>query len=111
MEQRSAEWFKLRKEKIGASDAAAILGVSPWKTILELYNEKMSEELTVPPQNAWMQRGIDLEPEALRAFEIETGYLMSPQVLINPRHQWMMASLDGLDIDGRAACEIKVKKK
>lgn len=35
-------WLLARKQGIGGSDVAAILGVSPWKTILDIYNDKIS---------------------------------------------------------------------
>lgn len=111
MEQRSAEWHAMRKQYIGASDASALLGVSPWKNAYDVWLEKCGTETIEPSKNPWMQRGIDLEDEALRAFELETGYLMSPIVLVNPRHQFMMASLDGFEIEGKAAVEIKCPGK
>jgi putative phage-type endonuclease len=111
MEQRSAEWHELRKNHIGASDASSVLGVSPWKTAYELWEEKMGKGVKQPFTNPYMQRGIDLEPEALRAFENATGYLMRPMVLISPKHQFMMASLDGLEIEDKCAVEIKAPGK
>lgn len=110
MEQRSAEWHALRKSKIGASDSIVLMGVAPpsWnKTVYDLWLEKTSDEVTVKHVNPYMQRGIELESEALKAFENATGYLMRPMVLISPRNQFMMASLDGFEIDGLAAVEIK----
>jgi putative phage-type endonuclease len=107
MEQRSAEWHAMRKKFIGASDASALLGVSPWKTAYDVFLEKCGTDIKEAPKNPYMQRGIDLEPEALRAFELATGFLMSPMVLFSPKYEWMMASLDGLSIYGDAACEIK----
>lgn len=35
------EWLEKRKTGIGGSDCATVLGVSPWKTALELYYEKV----------------------------------------------------------------------
>lgn len=107
MQQRTKEWHELRKKFIGASDAAALLGVSPWKCAYDVFLEKSGSDTSVPVKNPWMQRGIDLESEALRLFEKEMGFLMSPKVLFSDRHKFMMASLDGLDIDGSHACEIK----
>ncbi len=111
MEQRDKEWHELRKTKIGASDASSVLGVSKWKTAYELWEEKMGNGIKQPFTNVYMQRGIDLEPEALRAFENITGYLMSPEVLISPLNEFMMCSLDGLEIDSKAAVEIKAPGK
>lgn len=107
MQQRSTEWFTMRKYHIGASDASSVLGVSPWKNAYQLWQEKTSKDLIESIPNPRMQRGIDLEPKALSLFEKETGYLMSPHVLINPKFQWQMASLDGLCIDEKVAVEIK----
>ena len=35
-----AEWLEARKDGLGASDAAALLGLSPWKTNVQLWEEK-----------------------------------------------------------------------
>ena len=40
MEQKSEEWLDWRKKGIGSSDAPIIMGVSPWKTPFELWEEK-----------------------------------------------------------------------
>jgi putative phage-type endonuclease len=108
VEQRSAEWFDLRKKHIGGSDVAPILGISPWKSALDVFNEKISPHVEEAPRNPWMQRGVDLEPEALRAFENETGYLMSPKVMISDCSPFAIASFDGFDAMGdKRAVEIK----
>lgn len=107
VEQRSASWFELRKKHIGGSDVAPILSISPWKTALDVYNEKMSAHTDQAPKNPWMQRGVDMEDEALRAFENKTGYLMSPKVMISDLTPFAMASFDGFEIDGKCAVEIK----
>jgi len=104
--QGSKEWSELRKNKIGASDAPIIMGVSPWKTPFELFNDKLGlsndQNLTAP-----MQRGIDLEPIARKKFENQTGIMVFPEVRIHSKYDWMMASLDGVDISGKTAVEIK----
>lgn len=107
MKQRSKEWYEWRRAHLGASDAPVVMEVSPFKTPLELYQEKITpcnDEIT--PSYA-MQRGIDLEPLALAKFEAETGYLMTPRVLVHPKYEWMSASLDGLELDATCAVEIK----
>lgn len=38
--QSHAEWLESRRDGIGASDAAAVLGMSRWKTNLQLWQEK-----------------------------------------------------------------------
>jgi putative phage-type endonuclease len=93
LEQGSLEWLKLRKTKITATDAAVIMGASHWKTSLQLYHEKLSEDNNTF-RNEAMQRGIDLEPIARDLFEIKTGHKMIPKVVVN---DWTMASLDGIN--------------
>lgn len=34
------EWLKARQKGIGGSDAASVLGISPWKTNVQLWEEK-----------------------------------------------------------------------
>jgi putative phage-type endonuclease len=106
MEQRTEAWHALRKTRIGGSDASAALSISEYKTPFQLWEEKLGLRTNdfISPA---MQRGIDLEPEALQWFENETGYLMSPSIVLHPTIEFMMASLDGLEIEGKIALEIK----
>ena len=41
--EKSTEWHERRRQGIGGSDVAAILGVSPWKTALDVYLDKIGE--------------------------------------------------------------------
>lgn len=110
--QGSKEWHDLRRRKVGASDAAVILGISPYKrhnralTPHLLWEEKMGMLDSFEPTPA-MQRGIDLEPAARLKFEQMTGFEMFPQVVFHKEHEWMMASMDGLTLDGNVGVEIK----
>ncbi len=111
LEQRSPEWHEFRRNHIGASCAPAIMGVSPWKDVKQLYNEKTNPQETLTSSNYAMRRGIELEPQALALFEAETGYLMLPKVLLHPTINFMSASLDGLEIENKAMVEIKCPGK
>ena len=42
IEQNTEEWFKYRNSGIGASEAPIILGLSPYKTRIELYEQKIN---------------------------------------------------------------------
>ena len=37
------EWHRLRKNGLGGSDAAVVLGISPFKSSLELWYEKAND--------------------------------------------------------------------
>ena len=49
-----------RAKQLGGSDIAAVLGLSPWKTRLDLYNDKRHPRLEGPPR-AVLKRGIRWE--------------------------------------------------
>ena len=106
LKQQTKEWHEFRRNHIGASDAPIILGVSPWKNVKQLYNEKIGL-FSVDNPSAKMKRGLELEPVALEIFESETGYLMSPHVMEHPSISFMSASFDGVEIDGKCILEIK----
>lgn len=91
--QGSPEWLYVRKSHITATDAGVILGVNPWKTPLELYKEKLSDDPPKPPSDR-MKRGTELEPIARELFCIKTGHKMIPKVVFR---DWAMASLDGIN--------------
>lgn len=63
-----AEWLEARKDGLGASDAATVLGISPWKNNIQLWEEKTG--LVTPEDigdNPAVKYGNDAEP-LLREF-------------------------------------------
>lgn len=109
IEQGSPEWLQWRKEGVGSSDAAVIMNASPWKTRLELWQEKTAakdyRERPVTPQ---MLRGQELEPAAREIAESEFNCTFEPTCLVHPDHPWLRASLDGLH-RGRQNIAIEIK--
>ena len=93
----SEEWYEFRKTHIGGSDAAAILGLSPWKTISALYDEKTG---LIPAKDISNKKYVDYGKKAeehiaaLFALEHEEQFeveLVKDIVYVN---DFMMASLD-----------------
>src|ERR1700731_1843196 len=105
IKQNTPEWLEMRKNKVGASDAPAIMGVSPYKTAFQLWEEKMST--TMPTQNYVMKRGHDLERIARVELEIELEMPLIPSIKLSTKRSWMMASLDAMSLDERVIAEIK----
>lgn len=106
LKQQSAEWLAWRRQGIGGSDAAAIMGVSPWTTALELWRMKCG--LAPEPEvNAAMRRGTAMEPVARAAYEKATGNIVEPYLVVHDEYDFIRASLDGLSFDGDLAIEIK----
>lgn len=106
MQQLTEEWYQIRKTKIGASDAPIIMGVSPWKTPYQLWEQKMGLS-TEKKTTCHMQRGLDLEHIAREMYEQYKGIPISPEVVFHSNIDWMMASLDGISFDGKIIVEIK----
>jgi putative phage-type endonuclease len=103
MEQGTAEWLSLRTGKITATDATVILGASHWKTKIQLYHEKLSDNV-INFVNERMKRGNDLEPIARELFSIQNGIEMFPRIVVK---DWAMASLDGMSECSKYILEIK----
>lgn len=104
--QGSPEWLAHRRNHLGASDASIVMGLSPWTTPYQLWERKLG--LAPEQETTWqMQRGTDMEPVALRQFCDEVDIEMFPQVVYHPKHDFMMASMDGLSLDLKQAVEIK----
>ena len=62
-QQGSEAWLDWRRGGVGASDAPAIMGVSPWMDVEALWLEKTGRA-TGRPSSFAMRRGQLLEPEA-----------------------------------------------
>jgi putative phage-type endonuclease len=100
------DWHEWRRQGIGGSDAPVVMGVSPWKTPHQLWQEKLFG-ISEQPDSSSMKRGRDLEETARQAFEKEIGTLVAPSCVVHPGREWMRASLDGVDITGKIMVEIK----
>ena len=110
LEQNTPEWLAFREDKIGASSAPIIMGVSPWMTPFQLYEQMLG--VTPPTQeNEAMRRGKALEEEARQKFIQQTGIAVKPAVAVHDKFSWLMASFDGLCEDNRVIVEIKCPGK
>lgn len=103
--QRSEEWLKFRRNKIGSSDTPIICGVSPYKNRLQLWNEKMG--LAMPYETAAMQRGTEMEDAIRSQSNKQLDCSFDPMVTQHDTYDWMIASLDGFDIVRKRMIEIK----
>lgn len=101
------EWIQNRK-RIGGSDAAAILGRNPYKTNIELWQEKTGR--TVPEDisdKPYVKYGIAAEEHLRELFKLDhpeyTVFYEENNIWFNDRMPWAHASLDGwlLNKDGR----------
>lgn len=90
-------WHAARAKTIGGSDAAAVLGISPFKTALRLWKEKKGE---VTPEDVDSKEivywGTVLESIIIREYENRTGYSVEamPDSIISTLYPWMACNLD-----------------
>ena len=97
-----------RKNGIGASDTAIIMGYSSYKTPYQLYLEKIGEieqddEMT--EQQYW---GNALEPAIIKRFADENMVQVSfPDTVYHPDYPFIFANLDGWIESERAVVEAK----
>lgn len=109
LEQRSPEWLAWRAGGVGSSDAAAVLGVSPWKTRQSLFAEKvklLSGGSFADRSTSAMRRGRDLEPRAAAWYTRLYGRELASPCAEHGTHGFVRASFDGLSADG-VVVEIK----
>lgn len=71
-----AEFLTARQKYIGGSDVAGILGISPWKTPLDIYLDKVQprlDETLDPGRERVLTRGKRMEPYVIDILQAETG--------------------------------------
>ena len=105
-DQGSQEWLAWRATGIGGSDAAAVMGCSPYETALGLWLFKLGRK-PPKPDNPGMKRGRDMEDEARKAYEAHTGIDVVPQCAEHDLYPFIKASFDGLGVFEDMVLEIK----
>lgn len=95
-----SEWLRARKGKIGGSDAAAVLGLNPYKTNQELYEEMIGVRTAADiSDKPYVIYGTKAE-EHIRALfaldhpEYQVDYY-GDNMLLNNKYPFAHASLDG----------------
>ncbi|MGN0494307.1 MAG: YqaJ viral recombinase family protein [Acutalibacteraceae bacterium] len=108
------EWLKWRRKGIGGSDAAAVLGVSPYATARDLYYDKVNIVSSSDEDSGWVQKEIGhlLEDLVAQIFSRKTGYevFKEKKMFFHPIYPYMLADLDyliKLPGDKTAILEIK----
>lgn len=88
-------WLKERQKGIGGSDAAAIAGLNPYKTPLEVYFEKTgAKKNDSASESAYW--GQVLEDVVAREFSKRTGFKIRRKnaILQHKDYPWMIADID-----------------
>src|SRR6478609_7739357 len=104
--QRSEAWHRERKFRLTASDFAAAIGLSPYKSRQQLWREKTGRANPFEGNEATAWGELN-ESNAINAYEIETGHIVRPRgLVVHPAFDWLGASPDGLVAhDGCVECK------
>lgn len=107
MLQQSEEWLKFRKGKLTASKAPIIMGLSPYQSCYELWEEELGFR-EAREGSEYMKRGLEIENDARDWFFAKMGIFVEPSVEVHPTTPIFIASLDGIDKDKKNILEIKL---
>lgn len=90
------EWLMWRRGGLGASDVAAVLGISPWASPYTMFLDKTGQREDEDTEA--MEAGRMLEPAIGPWFEQRTGLVVMGEQMwcTHPEHEWARATLDGI---------------
>lgn len=95
------EWLKARLQGIGASEASAVIGCNPYMSNVDLWRlktgRKQAQDIS---SNAHVQYGHDAEGPLRELFaldypQFEVSYGGAYDMVHNPEHPYIFATLDG----------------
>ena len=91
-------WLQYRRNGIGGSDAAAVIGLSPYKTARDVYFEKLGREPEDNNTSGWvaMEVGKRLEDLVAAIFAKKTGFRIWQEKVMyrHPLFPFMLADVD-----------------
>lgn len=108
LDMSRSEWLQHRRKGIGGSDAAAVAGLSPWKSPVAVWLEKTGQ---VEPEELgeaayW---GTVLEDIVAQEFTKRTGFKVRRRNAILQHHEypWMIANVDRMLVGSSEGLECK----
>lgn len=102
------EWKELRSHYIGGSDAAAVVGLNPFKSAYTLWADK-TKQIPEFTGNLATEVGTYLEEFVAKKFSEETGKKVrrNNRSMINDKYPWAIANIDREIVGENAGLEIK----
>jgi putative phage-type endonuclease len=101
------EWHNWRDQKIGASDAPIIAGLSPYKKRADLLEEKRTGKKK-PVNDYILNKGHKYEAKMRPIAEMLLGLNLKPAFMESTEFSFMSASLDGFDPEKNIGWECKL---
>jgi putative phage-type endonuclease len=89
------EWLRERKNYLGGSDLGAICGLNPYRTALDVYLDKTSDDIS-EETNAAMRWGNLLEDVVAKEYAEVTGQTIEiePNTIYHPSMKFLGANID-----------------
>jgi len=102
------QWLELRRQGIGGSDAAAIVGLDRYRSPFDVYADKLGLKPEIPDNEA-MRQGRDLEQYVAERFMEATGKKVRRRnaMLQHPEYPFMIADIDRWVVGESAGLECK----
>lgn len=102
------EWLKYRKKGIGGSDAGAVCGLNPYRTAMQVYNDKISDAIEEIDNEA-MRQGREFEDYVARRFMEATGKKVrrANSMYYSEAYPFMLADVDRMVVGENAGLECK----
>jgi len=111
LDMPKSDWLELRRKGIGGSDAAAILGLNPWKSPMDVWLEKTGEydDDHSDRETEKMYWGNVLEDVVAKEFTARTGLKVRRRnaILSHKDRPFMIATIDRLVVGRQAGLECK----
>ncbi|GHU75865.1 hypothetical protein AGMMS49992_20600 [Clostridia bacterium] len=105
------QWLNARRKGIGGSDAAAVMGVSPYRSAYTVWADKLGLGLE-PTETEAMRSGRDLEGYVASRFHEETRLRVERRHAIyqSTEYPWMLANIDRWVPTARCGLECKTSR-
>ena len=97
------EWLQLRRRGIGGSDASVIMGKNPYRSILQLWEEKIGKIPVTDDGNEYTYWGNVMEPIIRKEFMLRTGLKVRQKhaMIFHKDYHYLFADVDGIVTDER----------
>ena len=102
------EWLRYRKRGLGGSDAGAVCGLNPYRTAMQVYDDKTTDA-TEETDNEAMRKGRELEDYVARRFMEAAGKKVRRAnfMYYDEENPFMLADVDRMIVGENAGLECK----
>jgi putative phage-type endonuclease len=103
-----AAWLEERRKGIGASEAAAVCGLTEWSTPLQVFLDKTGQSADRPMTPA-QRIGLLMEPVVTQLYEeaMNVKTIIPPQHMVHPEYPFIRANPDRFSDDGTINIQLK----